>query len=121
MSKAREKLLDYLEEQLNEVLAGLKDEFKKIPILYEEDSIKAEKGYRLAECNHMTNPKTVRVFLGSIADAMTPSVNENLKKIISHELIHCIQVPPKIENGIDDLPDKEKEAYDKMNKLNFFN
>lgn len=94
----------------DEIYLDLKEEFKKYPVIVKYE----KKGNVLADCNYITNPPTINVYIGTIQERINQQIKENLKSILTHELIHAIQPPTEPTNQ------KENDAYGKMNKLKFF-
>ena len=100
----------YIEKELELLIENVKDELKNKAVFKSE---RTRNGDILATTNYFVKPYLITFYLEKIKDVVEPKIINYLKTIITHEMIHCIQ------GSVHD-PMKEKDAYDKMDKLNIF-
>lgn len=112
MKTAKDLFTEYIEQELTEALDGLKDEFKKIPILFNREADKRMG----ATTNYLTNPPTIVFHINALEETYRAIIIESLKKLIIHELIHSI----KKVGSWDESEREEIDAYFKQNILKFF-
>jgi uncharacterized protein YjaZ len=101
-----------IEKELKQQLDNLKPEFKKLIYLFDEKISYSKKkckcgcnslDLRLGSCSHLTNPKVITFYLGSIEKMF----QNRLKQIIRHEIVHNFTL-------------NEEDAYNKQNNFKVF-
>ena len=95
---------DLIEDQINQLKSELKEKF-----VYRFVENKSNK---YAETNY-TIPPMITFYTKSIEKMTDKPIKQSIRELITHELIHVLQVPG-YENH------KEGEAVERFQKLNFF-
>jgi len=113
MKTTKQIFYEYLNSEITDLVAKLKPEIKKKAVFMGNENADRKAG---ASCNPMTNPPTIVFHLNALEETWRPYLKKALKQLMSHELIHAIQGRITTEN----LTTKEKEAYTKQSKIDFF-
>jgi hypothetical protein len=101
-----------LEKRLDKLVSKLKPELQdSIVILSTRES--SERDKYLAICDKSKVPNVITLYLGTFNKIINKNIEEMLKKVISHEIIHSLQDKSQVF--------KEPDAYRKQSKMNFFN
>ena len=104
---------EYLNSEIEELVDKLRPEVKSKAVFMGNENADRKAG---ATCNSNTNPPTIVFHLNALEETYRPALQKSLKQLISHELVHAIQ--GRIET--DTLTSKEKEAYTKQSKMDFW-
>jgi|SRR3990167_2308217 len=104
MKKARDLFLDYLEVEIEEMIERLKPEIKQKAVFTSVKDGDREAG---AKCYHGFNPPTIEFQLNAIEETLRPAIIKSLETLLNHEIIHAFGEK------------KEKEAYQKQDKVDF--
>ncbi len=99
----------YLEEEIENQINFLRPEIRKRAIF--RSVIDGDEKV-FASCNRSLNPALITFNINSWANEIEPKIKRNIREVLTHELIHTMQ--DLSQSGV------EAEAYEKQNKLNFF-
>lgn len=103
----------YLNSEIEELVDKLKPEIRTKAVFMGDENADRKAG---ATCNYNTNPPTIRFHLNALEETYRPALQKSLKLLMSHELVHAIQGPIRV----DEVNKKEKEAYIKQSKMDFW-
>ena len=106
MTKTQKLFFAYIEAEIEELVEGLKPEIKQKAIF---SSIRDGDLRAGAKCDYSVSPPLIQFQINALEETFRPQIIKSLGLLLNHEIIHSLGEI------------REKEVYQKQDKVNFNN